>query len=192
MTKEKHPHKASGNKSFFEGKYILLAVIAVILGYFAYTKFFEKDEVTTKHVVTDPREKIKNVKEPAFKKEGELEFLSKDGKQTVRKVDIEIAENDDERTQGLMYRKSMDDNKAMLFIFEKEEPQSFWMKNTIMSLDIIYVNSKKEIVKIFKNTIPFSEKSLPSEKPATYVVEVAAGFTDRYGIKDGDIVSFQK
>ncbi|MBK8380495.1 MAG: DUF192 domain-containing protein [Ignavibacteria bacterium] len=47
-------------------------------------------------------------------------------------------------------------------------------------------------MKIFKNTIPFSEKSLPSEKPATYVVEVAAGFTDRYGIRDGDIVSFQK
>lgn len=192
MTKEKNPNKASGNKTNFEGKYILIAVIAVILGYFAYTKFIEKDEATTKHVVTDPREKIKNIKEPAFKKEGELEFLSKDGKQTVRKVDIEIAENDDERMQGLMYRKSMDDNKAMLFIFEKEEPQSFWMKNTIMSLDIIYVNGKKEIVKIFKNTIPFSEKSLPSEKPATYVVEVAAGFTDRYGIHEGDMINFQK
>ncbi len=66
-------------------------------------------------------------------------------------------------SRDLMYRKSMDDTKGMLFIFQKEEPQSFWMKNTVIPLDIMFVNSKKEIVKIFKNTIPFSENSLPSE-----------------------------
>ncbi|MBK8552795.1 MAG: DUF192 domain-containing protein [Ignavibacteria bacterium] len=92
----------------------------------------------------------------------------------------------------MMYRRSMDDNKGMLFIFETEEPQSFWMKNTVIPLDIMFVNSKKEIIKIHKNTIPFSEKSLPSEKPATYVVEVRGGFADEYGIKEGDGINFVK
>lgn len=55
------------------------------------------------------------------------------------------------------------------------------MKNTVIPLDIMYVNSKMEMVRIFfKNTVPFSEKSLPSEKPATYVVEVAGGYSDKY------------
>ncbi|MBK8380494.1 MAG: DUF192 domain-containing protein [Ignavibacteria bacterium] len=143
MTKEKILDKASGSKSYLKQIHSDSCNCCYTWLLCLY-QIFDKDEVTTKHVeVTDPREKIKNVESQLFKKEGELEFLGKDGKQTVRKVDIEIAENDDERMQGLMYRKSMDDNKAMLFIFEKEEPQSFWMKNTIMSLDIIYVNGKR-------------------------------------------------
>lgn len=173
-------------------KYIFIAVLILIAGYFVYTNFIEdKDVVINKPVVVDPRERIKNIKEPPFVKEGELEFLKSDGKSAIKVIDVEIADNDDERTQGLMYRKSMDDTKGMLFIFQKEEIQSFWMKNTIMSLDIMYVNSKKEIVKMYKNTTPFSENSIRSDKPATYVVEVAAGFTDRYGIKEGDKINFQ-
>lgn len=86
----------------------------------------------------------------------------------------------------------MDDTKGMLFIFQNEEPQSFWMKNTVIPLDIMFVNSKKEIIKIHKSTTPFSEKSLPSEKPAIYVVEVNGGFADKYGIKEGDAISFAK
>lgn len=171
-------------------KYILLAVVILIAGYFSYTLFFQKDEVKNP-VFVDPKERIKNIKEPAFKKEGQLEFL-KNEKEPVKQIEIEIAENDEERTQGLMYRKSMDDSKGMLFIFPNEEPQSFWMKNTILPLDIIYVNSKREIVKIYKNTTPFSETSLPSGKPATYVVEVAGGYTDRYGINEGDLIRYSR
>ncbi|MEO8664726.1 MAG: DUF192 domain-containing protein [Ignavibacteria bacterium] len=181
-----------GNQSTNVTKYILLAVIIIIAGYFAYTTFIKKDEVVNNTVLVDPKDRIKNIKEPQFRKEGELEFLSIDGRKEIRRIDVELAENDDERMQGLMYRRSMDDNKGMLFIFSNEEPQSFWMKNTVIPLDIIYVNSKKEIVKIFKSTTPFSETSLPSGKPATYVVEVAGGFTGKYGIKEGDLISFQK
>jgi len=185
----KHP---AGNSPGI-AKYIFIGVIVIILGYFAYTTLVKKEDVAeNKNVVIDPRERIKNVKEPPFMKEGELEFIKSDKKTEIKKIDIELAENDDERMQGMMYRKTMDDGKGMLFIFQQEEPQSFWMKNTIMPLDIIYVNSRKEIVKIFKNTTPFSEKSLPSEKPATYVVEVGGGFTDRYGIKEGDLINFNK
>ncbi len=189
----KVPQKQSNKKvqSNDTAKYILIAVVLIIAGYFIYTQFIKKDEVVTGNVI-DPRERIKNIKEPVFKKEGELEFLGKNKKDTIRKIEIELAESDEERMQGMMYRRSMDDNKGMLFIFETEEPQSFWMKNTIIPLDIMFVNAKKEIIKIHKSTTPFSEKSYPSEKPATYVVEVSGGFADKYGIKEGDLISFAK
>ena len=86
----------------------------------------------------------------------------------------------------------MNNSQAMLFIFDVEEPQAFWMKNTIIPLDIIYVNSNKEIVSIAANTEPYSEKSLPSGRPAIYVVEVNGGFCDQYGIAAGSKISFTR
>ncbi len=192
MAKEIKSKKKPEIKKTNPAKYILLVVIIIIAGYFIYDNYIKKEEITPNNVLIDPKEKIKNIKEPQFRKEGELEFLSKEGKKEIRKIDVEVADNDDERMQGLMYRRSMDDGKGMLFIFQNEEPQSFWMKNTVIPLDIMYVNSKKEIVKIFKSTTPFSETSLPSGKPATYVVEVAGGFSDKYGIKEGDMINFQQ
>lgn len=129
---------------------------------------------------------------PAFKKEGVLFFIGKEKGDTVKTIDIEIAETDDERGKGLMYRKSMADTQGMLFMFDAPEEQSFWMKNTYISLDIIYVNGKKEIVSVQKYATPLSEESLPSFKPAQYVVEVNAGFCDKYKIKYGDKIVFAK
>ena len=125
---------------------------------------------------------------PVFTKEGEVVFIS--GGAAIKKIDVEVADNEAERNQGLMYRPYMPDSVGMLFIFEQSEPQSFWMKNTIIPLDILYVNENKEIVYIHKNTTPYSEQSLPSYENAKYVVEVNGGFTDRYGIKVGDSISF--
>lgn len=192
MSKEKNKNLKPPDRSTHITKYILFAVVLILAGLYAYNRYVIKDESAGNNFVVDPKERIKNIREPQFKKEGELEFIRKNLKEPVKKIDIELAENDDERSQGLMYRRSMDDSKGMLFIFPQEEPQSFWMKNTVIPLDIIYVNSKMEIVKIFKNTVPFSEKSLPSEKPATYVVEVIGGYTDKYGIKEGDLINFVK
>lgn len=130
------------------------------------------------------------IPEPQFKKDGELSFLSKEKETEIKKIDIEIADNDRTRMIGMMCRRSMDDNKGMFFVFPESAPQSFWMKNTLISLDILFIDEKKEIVKIHKKTIPLSEKSLPSVKNSMYVVEVASGFTDRYGIKEGDKIKF--
>lgn len=139
----------------------------------------EKTEVSSE--VTD--------KSPAgFVKGGEVVFY-KDGNKVV-KVDVEIAADDTQRAKGLMYRPYMPDTVGMLFVFDKSEPQAFWMKNTIIPLDIIYVGANKKIVSIQKNAVPYSEKSLPSEGDAQYVVEVNAGFADQYGLKPGDAISF--
>lgn len=126
---------------------------------------------------------------PSFRKDGRLSITAAD-KSTQIWLDIEIADNDDERMQGLMYRQTLQENAGMLFIFTNEEPRSFWMKDTFISLDIIYINSKKEIVSIQKYTQPKSTYSIPSEKPAMYVLEVNAGFTDNHGINPGDIIDF--
>ncbi|MFT5618288.1 MAG: uncharacterized membrane protein (UPF0127 family) [Arenicella sp.] len=128
--------------------------------------------------------------EPKFRKDGELKFIKPSDSSFQQKIEIEIADEDWERAQGLMYRTKMGENQGMLFIFEEEEIQSFWMRNTNISLDIMYVNSNKEIVSIQKYATPFSDESLPSEGDAQYVVEVNAGFSDRYELKAGDKISF--
>lgn len=128
---------------------------------------------------------------PQFKKEGELKFLKADAT-LVASIDIEIAETPAEQQQGLMNRPSMEEMQGMLFIFNREFPQSFWMKNTIISLDIIYVNAQKQIVSIAKDAQPYSTESLPSAAPAQYVVEVIAGFTDKYELKPGDRVEWNR
>ena len=120
-----------------------------------------------------------------FKKEGELTFVDSTGNPII-KIDIEIADNDYERQLGLMNRESMEEMQWMLFIFPEERFQSFWMMNTLFSLDILFINSQKEIVTIHKNTKPLSEQSYPSSEPAIYVLEVNAGFCDRHNVKIGD------
>ncbi|MBC8045577.1 MAG: DUF192 domain-containing protein [Fimbriimonadaceae bacterium] len=141
---------------------------------------------------SNPSSKNHSVKEtPQFKKEGELTFFKADGNMVI-KIYIEIAETEAEQEKGLMNRPWMDEKQGMLFIFNIERQQAFWMRNTIIPLDIIYVNSKKEIVSIAKDAQPFSEKSLPSAKPAQYVIEVIAGFTEKYNITAGDKVDWQK
>jgi len=128
--------------------------------------------------------------EPRFTKEGELTFLSKTGRKKIIKIDIEIADNDYERTQGLMHRQILPDNAGMLFIFERSEPRSFWMRNTYIPLDIIFADGNRQIVTIQKNTKPLSYAQIPSKRNSKYVVEVNAGFCNKYGIAVGDYISF--
>lgn len=127
--------------------------------------------------------------EPPFVKEGELDIVAANGK-LIKHLSIEKAPTESERNQGLMYRSSMADSCAMLFYMEEEKEQNFWMKNTIMSLDIMYIDASKTIVSIARYTKPYSEEGILSGKPALYVLEVNAGFSDKYGVKEGDKVQF--
>lgn len=173
-------------------KFVLIAVIIIAVGYFIISSFFDKPDVPTKQPMNNQQQQQQQQQsqEPQFKKHGELEFLKAGSKKVIKKIDIEVANNDNERILGLMYRKTMDEMQGMLFIFPVQEEQSFWMKNTYLSLDILYVNDKKEIVKIYKNTTPKSTASLRSFKEAIYVVETVAGFTDKYDVKEGDFIKF--
>lgn len=126
-----------------------------------------------------------------FVKQGEVYFQDAN-KKAIKGIDVEIAETDETRHTGLMFRDKMEETQGMLFIFPDEDYQSFYMKNTILPLDIIFINAKKQIVKIYKNTTPFSETSLPAGKPTMYVVEVNAGFSDKYNIKEGDFIDWRR
>ena len=128
--------------------------------------------------------------EISFKKEGVL-FLKKASNDSIIKtIDIEIADDDYQTQTGLMYRNSMDTHQGMLFVFENEEYKSFFMKNTKIPLDIIYINADKKIVSIQKNAKPFDETSLPSEAPAKYVLEINAGLSDQWNLQSGDKIDF--
>jgi hypothetical protein len=124
-----------------------------------------------------------------FKKQGELRFLTPK-QDFIAGIDIELAQNESQRQLGLMYRDTMAENQGMLFVFDNEEVRSFWMKNTILSLDIVFVNALNEIVTIHKYTTPYSEETYESTKPAKYVIELNAGYTDKRKISVGDRVSW--
>lgn len=120
-----------------------------------------------------------------FHKEGELRFFGAN-QDLLATIDIEIAQDELERETGLMYREKMAENQGMLFVFDDSDVRSFWMKNTLISLDMIFVNEKDEIITIRKHTTPLSEQSYVSTGPAKYVIEVNAGFTDKHQITVGD------
>lgn len=125
-----------------------------------------------------------------FRKQGELVFTSQQDGDTLASIEIEVADNDQLRARGLMYRSSLPEDAGMLFIQDSEEMQSFWMKNTYIPLDILFVNSRKEIVTIQANTTPLKEWSYASSEPARYVVEVNAGFSNRHNLNKGDKIAF--
>lgn len=107
-----------------------------------------------------------------------------------QKIFVEVADSPEERSHGLMYRTNMPMDQGMLFIFDEESERSFWMKNTLIPLDIIFIDSDYTIVNI-ENAIPCEEdpcELYSSEKPAKYVIEVIGGYTENYGISKGDKV----
>ena len=118
-----------------------------------------------------------------------LLFLDEAG-QTTSTLDFIKADDPSERNQGLMDVNSMPVNAGMVFYFDTEEPQSFWMMNTPLPLDIMYVNADSIIVSIYKSTTPFSDKSLPSGAPAKFVIETNAGYSISNDIKEGMKVRF--
>lgn len=125
-----------------------------------------------------------------FRKDGELAFLREGADSLV--IDIEIAETDSARERGLMQRSSLPERSGMLFIFPREEVQSFWMVNTPIALDLMFVDADSQIVDIAKYTRPFSASSIFSDAPARYVIEVAAGFSDTHGITEGESVTWRR
>lgn len=103
---------------------------------------------------------------------------------------VEIADTPDLTSLGLMNREYLAENAGMLFVFPYADKRSFWMKNTILPLDIIFIDSVGKIVQISENTTPFSTESVVCLKPANYVLEVNAGTAEKYNITTGDIVSW--
>jgi hypothetical protein len=117
---------------------------------------------------------------------GTLEIISKSG---VHPFAVELATNDAERSRGLMFRKELPEGSGMLFDFEHDQPVSFWMHNTYISLDMIFIRGDGRILRIAENTQPMSDRLVPSGGPVRAVLEVIAGTARKLSIAPGDRVA---
>lgn len=127
-----------------------------------------------------------------FTKEGDLSLFKKEGDSLITSLAIEIAESEYETATGLMYRKSMQEKQGMLFIFPDVAMHSFYMKNTEIPLDLIFIDENLTIVSFQKEAKPFDETSLSSQVPIKYVLEINAGLVDKWDLAVGDRITYHR
>jgi uncharacterized protein len=118
--------------------------------------------------------------------ESTLEIVTKQG---VHVFTVELATNDAERQQGLMFRKELPEGRGMLFDFKRDQDVSMWMRNTLIPLDMLFINADGSIRRIAENTEPLSERTIPSGGPVRGVLEVIGGTAKKFGIVPGDKVA---
>ncbi|MEJ2659059.1 MAG: DUF192 domain-containing protein [Desulfobacterales bacterium] len=123
--------------------------------------------------------------------DGILDFVHIDGS-VKASITIEIADTPETQMKGLMGRRDLNQNRGMLFVFKDSKPRKFWMKNTPVSLDIIFIGGDGCIVNIAESTIPMSQQSYRSAGPIKYVVEVRAGFAKHFNIDSNTCIRWQR
>lgn len=160
----------------FRKSFVLLFSV-VFLG------FFSCKEDSEKSVKTEPI---------VFRKEGELVLRRQKVDTVITTFDIEIAETDYETQTGLMYRDHMEAHQGMLFVFADERMHSFYMKNTQIPLDLIFIKADSTIASFQENARPLDESGLSSKVPVTYVLEVNAGLVQKWSLAVGDKMQFMK
>jgi uncharacterized membrane protein (UPF0127 family) len=116
----------------------------------------------------------------------QLEIATKSG---VQIFGVEMAVTPEEQAKGLMFRRELPEKQGMLFDFHREQPTSFWMKDTYIPLDMIFIRADGRILRIAENTVPLSEALVPSGGPVRAVLEVIAGTAKKLGIAPGDRVT---
>ncbi len=128
--------------------------------------------------------------EITFTKEGSLILYRE--QDTLQRLDIEFAETSYEQQTGLMYRKSMEPNQGMLFVYPAEAMHSFYMKNTYIPLDLIFFGRDSSVVSFQENAKPLDETSLSSKVPAQFILEVNAGKVKEWNLSEGDKMLFKR
>lgn len=105
---------------------------------------------------------------------------------------VEMARTPEEQSRGLMFRQSLGDDRGMLFPYEPPQQASFWMKNTLIPLDMVFVRADGTIGRIAENTVPMSLDPVPSIDPVSAVLEIRGGRAAELGLKEGDKVSWPR
>jgi len=140
---------------------------------------------------TENKSDQKNLNKPiVFQNDTSLVFIQ--NKDTLSPIfEIELADTDYKKQVGLMHRTAMKDHQGMLFVYKDERPRpNFYMKNTYISLDLIYLNSDFEIVDLNLNTSPGDVSPIPSEAASKYVLEVKSGTVERMNLDRNTRISF--
>jgi len=108
------------------------------------------------------------------------------------KLDVEIADTDPKRAQGLMFRRRLQDGQGMIFLFEHEEEITMWMKNTYIPLDMVFIGTDWRVTRVAAQAEPLSTDIISSGPPAARVLEIGAGQAEKLGVKPGDLVAFHQ
>ncbi|WP_083499795.1 DUF192 domain-containing protein [Tropicibacter naphthalenivorans] len=109
----------------------------------------------------------------------------------LARFNVAVAETPEERNQGLMFVEQMPMSTGMLFVYPSQRPVAFWMKNTLIPLDMIFADQHGVVVDVHENAVPGDLTSIPSAEPAQYVLEVNGGLTRLLGISEGDQLNHQ-
>lgn len=155
-------------------KYIFLIFGLALI--FSFPVFLSKNG---KEQGADTRKENKNISQVCFKN---------------KCFNVEIADSLEEREKGLMNREYLDLDSGMLFLFDKKSRYSFWMENTLMPLDVIWIDESKKIVFIKENALPCKTENcelLTPGKEALYVLEINGGIVEKIGLKVGDVAEFK-
>ncbi len=107
-----------------------------------------------------------------------------------RAVDVEVVRTDADRSRGLMFRKTLAVDAGMLFLFEGDEPRTFWMHNTLLPLDMLFIDRDLKIVGIVESATPKTDSARGVKKPSRFVLEVNGGYCAAHAVKVGDRVEF--
>lgn len=166
-----------------------LLLLFALVAPFCDAHFMQRSRNRVRKVYQDPGVNHTHPEVP-FRRDGWLRFEGSTERPEPVTVDLEIPDDYDHFMQGLMYRSSFSENMSMLFAWNEDGPRPFWMENTWIPLDMVWVNHDKEIVDI-KQALANDLSSVKNDRPAQYVFELGEGWCGRHGVKVGDRVSFE-
>lgn len=118
----------------------------------------------------------------------EVTFLDHDNKISFK---VEIADTADKMQKGLMFKENLPESEGMLFILKRQTIPYMWMKNTLIPLDMIFIDDNQKVIYVASNTVPLSEKIISPLKPCSYVLEINAGLAEKYNIQTGEKISIK-
>lgn len=163
----------------------MIVIFAVVIGM---SLFYKLSVNRTLSLQTDMQQESKQKVEAL--KSGRVTFYDEKNHKNIE-ILVEVAHNEYQQGKGLMFREDMPENHGMFFTYEDELQRFFWMKNTTISLDIIFISASFRVVKIHKNTIPLSQHLYASGVPAQFALEVRAGFSERYKIAENHRITWE-
>ena len=167
------------NKLKLGSKLGFLALLVISVGFVLSSKQCTAQNEPTVPLKIPPPVQVANEKE-------QLSIRTQNGKELP--FTVELAITPAQQSQGLMYRTEMAEDAGMLFIFNTVRPLSFWMKNTLIPLDMLFLGADGTILHIHRNAIPEDTTGVPSKFPSKAVLELGGGIADKMSIKEGDVV----
>jgi hypothetical protein len=181
-------HKITNKIIINSCKYFLFTIIVfIIINCFLIKKVNAQNSIQTNKIQS--LNSIENFNQDKKNYNHDLQIFNENN-QALLKLAVAVADSDEKRHYGLMNLKKLDEKKGMIFIFQKPLKVDFWMKNTLISLDIIFIDAEDKILEIRPNTIPQSTDFISSKQKILKVLEINAGLVKKYNIKIGDKIIF--